>query len=280
MASTTYEVDFADVKRQVTIHMAAQLLGLTYQLKTDSMRGACPACKTGGDRALAITPSKGLFMCFACQGDKNKHGAGDCIALVAHVRGCSQLEAAKVLKQHFCTSGTVPTSSPAGTTRRTTPEHLHQIPAEAGPKPGFDAAAYAAKLDPLHMSLVNIGISAATLTAFQAGYASSGLLRGRLAIPMHDLKGAIVGFCGRSLDDSEPRLLFPRNFNPHSLVFNAHQVHDTDFAYLCTDPLAVLRASENGIENTVAALGDMSSDFLQTLSLWMDEHHVAAIEPM
>jgi hypothetical protein len=243
-----------------------------------SMRGPCSACQQGGERALAITPSKGLFMCFACPGDKSKHGAADCIALVAHIRGVSQLDAAKLLKKHFCTSGTVPTSSPAGTAQQIVPGQLHQIPADT--RPGFDPAAYAAKLDPLHASLASLGISPVVLTAYKAGYASSGLLRGRLAIPMHDLKGAIVGFCGRALDESEPRLLFPRNFNPQSVVFNGYQVHDTDFAYLCTDPLAVLRASENGVDNVVAALGVMNSDFLQTLSLWMDEHHVAAIEPM
>jgi hypothetical protein len=49
-------------------------------------------------------------------------------------------------------------------------------------------------------------------------------------------------------------LTFPKNWNPHSVAVNWHQVRDTDFVHLCLDPVDVLRAHEHGIENCVAAL--------------------------
>jgi hypothetical protein len=154
---------------------------------------------------------------------------------------------------------------------------LRPVPAA---RPGFDAEAYAAKLDGSHALLAPLGISDSTFKVFKAGFASSGLMRGRLALPMHDTKGNILGFCGRSLTGEEPLLTFPKNFPPSSVAFNWHQVRDTDFVYLCLDPVDVLKAHESGIENCIATLGSLSSEFLQTLSLWMEENGVAAIEPM
>src|SRR5260370_24030725 len=58
-------VDFAELKTRVSIEQTMQMLGLTLTLHGSQYRGACPVCKTGGDRALIVTPAKGLFYCFA-----------------------------------------------------------------------------------------------------------------------------------------------------------------------------------------------------------------------
>jgi hypothetical protein len=57
-------------------------------------------------------------------------------------------------------------------------------------------------------------------------------------------------------------------------------VRETDFVHLYLDPVDVLRAHEHGIENCVVPLGTLSSEFFQTLSLWMEQNGIAAIEPM
>jgi len=74
-------VDFAELKARVSIEQAAQMLGLHLVPHGSQSRSPCPACKSGGDRALVVTPAKGLFYCFA-----QKIG-GDAIALTAHIRG-------------------------------------------------------------------------------------------------------------------------------------------------------------------------------------------------
>ncbi len=50
---------------------------------------------------------------------------------------------------------------------------------------------------------------------------------GRYVIPLHDEQGRLVGYAGRSLDDSEPKYLFPsrdKGFYKSRLVFNLHRV--------------------------------------------------------
>jgi DNA primase len=245
-------VDFAELKSRVSIEQTISILGLNLKLNGNQYRGPCPICQSGGDRALVITPSKGLFYCFA------KRVGGDQIALVAHIKNVSLSEAASLLSVNSTVSvsrnSTVPTTVP---------------PTPAVKKPGFDPEAYAARLDPSHASLVSLGISAETLRMFKAGYASSGSNRGRLALPLHDRDGNLIGFCGRSLKEESPMLAFPNGVNPHEFIFNAHRISEGEL-YLVRDPLDVLKAYEAGVENVVAFLTDISAQQVEMLAALMD----------
>jgi hypothetical protein len=97
-------VDFAALKQRVSIEQTSGLLGLNTKPAGSQLRAACPNCKEGGERAIVITPEKGLFYCFP-----GKKG-GDAIELVCHVRGLSQKDAA-LLMQGEKSQGTVPVQS-------------------------------------------------------------------------------------------------------------------------------------------------------------------------
>ena len=86
-------IDFAAVKAAVSIEDAVALLSLELTPSGSQLRGPCPVCQRGGDRALVVTPAKGLFVCF---GADRKCG-GDQLALVAHISGLSVREAAEWL---------------------------------------------------------------------------------------------------------------------------------------------------------------------------------------
>src|ERR1700694_3374021 len=73
-------IDYGALKERVSMEQAVQMLGSQLRPQGHQLRGACPICRTGGDRALVITPAKGLFYCFAGQ------TGGDQIALAAHVK--------------------------------------------------------------------------------------------------------------------------------------------------------------------------------------------------
>jgi DNA primase len=93
-------VDFAEVKERCSIVDAVALLGLKCTEERSQLRAACPACGNGGPRAIVITPSKGLFHCFPSK------AGGDQIALVSHVKGVSQKDAALLMSEEHGT-GTV-----------------------------------------------------------------------------------------------------------------------------------------------------------------------------
>lgn len=241
-------VDFAELKTRVSIEDAVNLLGLALKPHGLQKRGGCPTCKAGGERALVVTPSKGLFYCFA-----QKTG-GDQIALVAHIKACTLSEAASFLGGETASKPTIPSTVP---------------PAPANKKPGFDPEAYAARLDPAHASLASIGISAETLRIFRSGFASSGSNRGRLALPLHDRDGHLLGYCGRSVRDESPLLVFPNGINPHEFIFNAHRVIAGEL-YLVRDPIDVLKAFESGVENVVSFLTEITPQQIEMLAALMD----------
>jgi DNA primase len=271
--STTF-VDFQELKQKISIHQCLTMLGVTLKVGGEQMRGPCPACKTGGDRALVVTPSKNIFYCFAA-----KKG-GDQIALVSHIRGLGAKEAANAIAEHYGTNilpvprnGTVPSNGTSS--RGTVPQgqEAKERPPEA--------------LKPLdyllaeHEAVQALGLASEACGAFGAGYAPKGIMRGRVAIPIHDPTGQkLLAYVGRAVGNEEPKLLFPKNYDPQTTLFNAHRVAHGDFVYLALDPLDVLKAHQNGVENVVACLGTLNANFLQALSIWMDEKDIQFVEPM
>ena len=54
--------------------------------------------------------------------------------------------------------------------------------------------------------------------------ASQGILRGRLAIPIHDRTGELVADCGRVVNGESLALIFPNGFQPTEHILGAHLV--------------------------------------------------------
>lgn len=88
-------IDFAALKERVTIEEAAQMLGLQLKTSGQQLRGPCPTCNAGGDRAIVITPSKQLFYCFSAK------VGGDLIKLISHIENVDVLEAAIRIDRHI-----------------------------------------------------------------------------------------------------------------------------------------------------------------------------------
>lgn len=250
-------VNFHDVKAKVSITQIADWLGLKLQKAGEQLRGPCPLHNDGGKRSLVITPAKSVFYNFCPQ---CKCG-GDAIALVSHIKGLSPRDAALEIARQFC---------------------LGEPEKPAQPKPAPRPESREGPLKPLdyleaeHENVAALGLSPATCQHFGAGYAGKGIMRGRLAIPIHDQKGTLLAYCGRALKDEG--LTFPKGFAYECVLFNAHRIAEGDFVYLVRDPLQVLLAYQNGIENVVAFLGEVTSDALQVLALWMDENDIKSID--
>lgn len=197
------------------------------------------------------------FYCFA-----NGKG-GDVIALVAHVKGVSQREAAESLDKHF-TVGAQPTSSPQPRA------HVEQ-----GRKEPLKPLDY---LQPSHEAVQALGVSEATCAEFGAGYASKGIMRGRFAVPIHSKDGTLLAYVGVAVSpEQSPQLLYPNGFNPAEAIFGAHRVIEGEL-YLVRDPLQVLTAFESGVDNVVAFLSPISAQSLEMLSALMDEKRCEFVE--
>jgi DNA primase len=158
-------IDFGELKERVSIEDAMKLLDLNMKQSGKQYRGQCPTCE-GSDRGLVITPDKGVYYCFS------EAKGGDCIALAAHIKGCSAKEAAQFL------SGPVPE------------ERTQERPKSSE---GFKPLEY---LDPDHEAVEAVGFEPEDARALGIGYAPRGVLRGTVAVPMRNTDGSIAGYIG------------------------------------------------------------------------------------
>jgi hypothetical protein len=184
-------IDFSDLKQRVDVTVVADMLGLklVFNPEANQWRGACPRCKDGGDRALAVTPGKGYY-CFA-----EKRG-GDCIALAAHVLSVSMRDAARRIVEledgregaHDSASSEPPTEE-----------------RNASPLQPLSYLLYE------HDAVQELGLDPETAEKLGIGYAKKGIMRGRVAIPIRVADGSLVGYCGYA-PGLDPSLKLPKTF--------------------------------------------------------------------
>ncbi len=253
-------VDFQFLKQNVKIEDAIALIGLKVIQTGDQLRAPCPTCESGGDRALVVTPHKSVFYCFAAgQG-------GDVIALTSHIKGIGMKEAAEFLAVNFTEARDLTSSHSKATVLSTVPKNK---------KAGLNPLTY---LQPDHPGVQALGVSKETAEHFGAGYAPKGIMRGRLAIPIHDGNGQLIAYCGRALKDESPRLIFPNGFQPGDVIFGSNLIRSGPL-HLAHDPLLVLTAFESGVDNVVAILTDsISVQQLKMLVSLMHERLCETVE--
>lgn len=243
-------LDFGEVKSRASIEDVATMLGLKLIKNGSQLRGPCPACNAGGERALVITPEKGLHYCFA------KKAGGDQLALAAHIKNISVKDAASLISAHFG-DGNKGTSNSTSTSTVTSP-----------PKKGFDPDGYAARLSTDHPALADLGLSSETLKEWKSGYPSGGALRERLALRLNDRHGTCVGYIGYALKGEQPKISAPNGVSLEH-IFGADRVKPGPL-YLVREPIDVLKAYEAGVENVVSFLGDITPAALTMLTSLMD----------
>jgi hypothetical protein len=243
-------------------------------------KGTCPFCR--GLDCFVVTDDggrekTGAFNCFKCP------AGGDQIELVSLARGNPRKDpkgayaAAKELHQRFvAASGSGSDEAGNGYGNSNGKGNSSPQP-ERERRQGFDPEAYAKALDPAHEALAGLGVDAETYRQWRAGYASSGVHRGRLALPVIGKDGAIVGFVGRVVKDASPTLIFPNGLNPQEHIFGADRVVSGQL-YLVRDPIDVLKAHEGGCGNTVCFLTeDIAAIQLEALAALMDERKCEAL---
>ncbi|MEQ8653042.1 MAG: CHC2 zinc finger domain-containing protein [Kiloniellales bacterium] len=239
-------LNFAEVKASHPIDGVVERLGLATMRHGDQLRSPCPKCQRGGDRALVVTLSKGAFYCFPSE------TGGDVISLVAHVQGIGMKEAAQWIAgagspERGASSGHIPNERKGNEERRLLKPLNY--------------------LEPAHDGLKGLGIAPETLEHFGAGYAPKGIMRGRLAIPIHDPDGQLVAYCGHAVgEDQEPKLIFPNGFNPALYLFNGQRIGEGELI-LTRSVLSPMKAFEAGIENVIAVLTEtVSADQLNLIA--------------
>jgi len=265
--TTEYRIDFSELKRAVSMDQVLSFLAIVGLRKTNARqwKGACPFCK-GADCFVVTSDGgkekTGAFNCFKCP------AGGDQIELVSLSRGHGRkdrqgtFDAAKELHTRFLSPS--PRVASADTSNSSPQPNRER-------RSGFDPEAYAKTLDPAHEALAAFGVDQETFRAWRAGYASTGVNRGRLALPITSKDGSIVGYFGKSIKGESPNLTFPNGLDSQAHIFGIDRV-TSEPLFLVRDPIDVLKAFEAGTGNAVCFLTEeIAAIQLEALASLMDE---------
>ena len=235
-------VDFAAIKQSVPL---APLLR-QYQVKLrrsgrDQYRGCCPIHGGEGREAFHANLSKNVFHCFSCG------AAGTVLDFVAAMDRCSLREAALKLACSMAEPIAV-AAAPTCAKQLVTKKINSSSPL------GFTLRG----VDTAHPYLASRGIETPTAVQFGVGfYRGAGILTGRLVIPIHNERGELVAYCGRAIDESQPRYRFPSGFGKSEFVFNLHRAAAAgqQTAVVVEGFFDCLKVHQAGVPAVVALMG-------------------------
>jgi DNA primase len=222
-------VDFRVVKEAVTMEMLLDHYGINWlRKKGPELRGRCPIHKGEGDRTFHVNIEKGAFNCFSC------HKRGNVLDFVAAMENCTVRDAALRIADWFKIASAPEVGESPRDHSCAAPAHAKAAPPKmqqlSAPKAGpiNPPLSFQLRVDSGHEYGLGRGLTPETLELFGAGLClSKGTFAGRFVIPLHNEQGSLVGYAGRSLDESEPKYLFPssdKGFYKSQLLFNLHRV--------------------------------------------------------
>ena len=262
-------VSFQVVKAAVSVEAALQRYGVLEKFRRngDTLTGPCPIHGGENPTAFKVSTDKNAWRCFT-----NKEcGGGNVLDLVAKKERCSIRDAALKLQEWFNVD-----SRKAVQKEESKPQDAKPIEksppnpkvkkSKAKPAEKNEPLAFELKdLDATHAYLKERGLTEKTIASFGLGYCRSGIMTGRIAIPLHNKTGQLIGYAGRwpgqAPADKEP-YKFPGSFNRSLELFNLHRALAADAGR----PLIVVPGFfdcmwlwQSGYERVVSILGDIVS---------------------
>ena len=291
-------IDFKQLRQQ--LKLADVLRHYRIDLKTSGSRatGLCPLPTHPQRGAGKRTPSfsvnldRGLWNCFGC------HAGGNVLDLAIRMEGKDPASPDDVravalkLAHTFNINGDdrePPTNASRRPQARRSSRDVKKEPSGDEPSdskghnatPSLPIVVNAPldfelkQLDPVHPYLLDRGFTPETIAKFGLGFCSRGLLKDRIAIPLHDADGRLLGYAGRivddaCIDDEHPKYLLPgprerdgKRYELHKseLLYNHHRIGRINDTLVVVEGFpSVWWLDQHGHANAVALMGSRCSE--------------------
>ncbi len=235
-------VSFEEIKKEVTLQMAIEHYGIPLRrVNATTLRGRCPLPTHHSEKStesFTATLTKGVGGAWACQSQScvKSRGrvGGNVLDFVAAMEQCSVRDAAIKLQTWFLVPAAGNHSEAVGkeshedipTGKEPEPESIPKKNNGIGERESNTPLAFTLQnIDGNHPYLVERGLTAETVKTFGVGFfAGKGSMHDRIVFPIHNAKGELLAYAGRSIDGSEPRYKFPVGFHKSVELYNLHRV--------------------------------------------------------
>jgi len=296
--STTTWVDFRELRAKLDFAAVLQHYGVQFKSKKrNQVQAFCPlpGHKGRGDGkkhspSFSVNLERGCFFCHSC------HSSGGAIDFAVLMEGHALRDhdavrkVALMLQERFI-ADTSSNQSPKSRSSKASQSTIN--PNESVDKVGDSGAQQKPsegqarsvivnapltfslqKLDNEPLYLKERGFTTETISNFELGYCVRGLMQGRIAIPLHNHHGELIGYAGRIVDDANideenPKYLFPgsreREGKEHRFA-KSHFLYNGNAVSAPVDDLIVVEGFtsvwwlwQHGYQNVVALMGSSCS---------------------
>jgi DNA primase len=273
-------VNYKSLRAELSFIEILRHYGVELKERGEQWHGFCPLPTHEGKRqspSFSANVRRGIWQCFGCG------AGGNLIEFAARMEGLNPddpgdfRKAALLLQKTFGGSDgaerekseLAPKETPRA--RSGQEDHEEERPGSVVNAPlDFELQ----RLEHDHPYLRERGFTDETIKAFGLGYCRRGLMKGRIAIPLHNAEGALIGYAGRTVDEEAigkdtPRYLFPgsreRNgtrheFRKSAFLYNGFQVGNPPNLVVVESFTGVWWLTQAGITNVVALMGASCSD--------------------
>jgi DNA primase len=295
-------IDFKELRQRLPFVDVLKHYSVELKVKGDRASALCPLPnhpeRTDGQKRTAsfsANLTKGIWQCFGCKCSGNavefaiRMEGLDPSDPVAFRKGALQVaEIFGITTERSANNGASASKSPVAL-----PEH-NQVastsPAAVAPSSKPIAAPPTTpptkvvvnepldfelkKLDPKHPYLPGRGFAPETIEHFGLGFCAKGMMAERIAIPLHDGAGKLIGYAGRIVEDTRisdehPKYRFPgprdRNgtryeFHKNAMLYNAHRIEKPVADLIVVEGFAsVWWLMQAGYADVVALMGSSCS---------------------
>ena len=233
--------------------------------------------------SLSVNLSRGIFHCFGCE------AKGNVLEFIVKMEGFNPeigedfRKGALMAERLFLNGGATQSvaSSPTPATTAAEAVEIENDDREVVVNQPLDFVLEG--LDSAHPYLSERGFSPATIEHFGLGYASRGIMKGRIAIPVNNPRGELVGYAGRLaddalIDDKNPKYKFPGErvkdgkryaFRKSELLYHADELRRVKCKrlYVVEGFPSVWWFWQQGIKNVAAVMGASISERQAELAL-------------
>jgi DNA primase len=260
-------IDFKELRSQLDFAEVLRHYGVEVKADGDQHHGFCPLPSHKGKRnspSFSANLKKGIWQCFGCGGKGNILDFAVLMEAGNPEIGADLRRVAATLREKLGGSST-PVKKAAIDADGATENAIVNASLD------FELKA----LDAVHPYLPGRGFTPETIARFGLGYCSKGLLAGRIAIPLHDDEGRLIGYAGRLVDngrisEENPKYKFPGRrvrkgniyeFRKSHVVYNIHRIpKPVDRLIVVEGFTTVWRLGEIGFVSAVAVMGSSCSE--------------------
>ncbi len=278
-------IDFKALRSKLSFVDVLKHYGMNPKVKGERAYAFCPlpshpARTDGGKRtaSLSVNLTRNIFQCFGCK------ASGNVLDFCIRMEGADPNDpkqfrsAAMKIAQTFGLSidgkpnavGQANDVSQVEAVRNEPPPVTTSLPVVVNSPLDFELK----HLDPTHSYLRKRGFTTETIAHFGLGFCSKGMMQDRIAIPLHNTEGRLIGYAGRIVDDAKvnnetPKYLFPGTreregkrceFHKSEVLYNMHRIdRPIDDLIVVEGFASVWWLHQQGFPNGVALMGSSCS---------------------